>query len=185
RTGVPLPAISPKAVRTAGPDTTGEELIKQEEMTEDDEQHEESDVGRASEALQRTLFIPSEGIFRTVSPPPQESPWISPPKQDQPSREEPLINFSNTPNRPSFHARTPSCEPPSAAIIPEGASLLSLLDAPPSPTESEATIIHRQSPQRMSEAPEDVPSYRHHGRTDSLDPSHAASPSFHRTLTTP
>ncbi|OBT62252.1 hypothetical protein VE03_08063 [Pseudogymnoascus sp. 23342-1-I1] len=178
RTGIPLPAFSPKAMRSAGPDTTREELIKPEEVTEDEDQPEESDVGRANEALQRTLFIPAEGIFRTVSPPPQESPWISPPKQYQPSRTEPLINFSNTPNRPSFHARTPSCEPPSAALLPEGTSLLSLLDAPPSPAESEATIIHRRSPQRMSEAPEAVPSYRQHGRTESLDPSHAASPRF-------
>ncbi|KFY30089.1 hypothetical protein V494_08276 [Pseudogymnoascus sp. VKM F-4513 (FW-928)] len=171
RTGVPLPAFSPKAMRP-------EELVKHEEVTEDEDQPEESDVGRANQALQRTLFIPAEGIFRTVSPPPQESPWISPPKQSQPSRGEPLINFSNTPNRPSFHARTPSCEPPSAAILPEGTSLLSLLDAPPSPAGSEATIVHRQSPQRMSEAPEGVPSYRRHGRNESLDPSHAASPRF-------
>ncbi|KFY37892.1 hypothetical protein V495_06881 [Pseudogymnoascus sp. VKM F-4514 (FW-929)] len=180
RTGVALPAFSPKGMRTAAPETSREELIKAEELTEEDDQPQESNVGRANEALQRTLFIPEEGIFRTVSPPPQESPsWISPPKQYQPSRGEPLINFSNTPNRPSFHARTPSCEPPSAALLPEGTSLLSLLDAPPSPAESEATIIHRQSPQRMSEAPESArSSYRHHGRTESLDPSHAASPRF-------
>ncbi|KAL5349391.1 hypothetical protein ACLOAV_005682 [Pseudogymnoascus australis] len=176
RTGVPLPAFSPKAMRTVRPDTGRDEVIKPEEVTDD--QPEVSDEGCANEALQRTLFIPEEGIFRTVSPPPQESPWISPPKQYQPSRGEPLINFSNTPNRPSFHARTPSCEPPSAALPPEGASLLSLLDAPPSPADSEATIIRRQSPQRMSEAPESVPSYRHHGRNESLDPSHVASPMF-------
>lgn len=176
RTGVPLPAFSPKAMRTVRPDTGRDEVIKPEEVTDD--QPEVSDEGCANEALQRTLFIPEEGIFRTVSPPPQESPWISPPKQYQPSRGEPLINFSNTPNRPSFHARTPSCEPPSAALLPEGASLLSLLDAPPSPADSEATIIRRQSPQRMSEAPESVPSYRHHGRNESLDPSHVASPMF-------
>src|SRR5207302_341584 len=33
-------------------------------------------MGRSS-----TVFIPSEGIFRTTSPPPEESPWISPAKK--------------------------------------------------------------------------------------------------------
>lgn len=92
------------------------------------------------------VFIPSEGVFRTVSPPPEESPWISPAKKAMTplfpqennqvtpimSRQQPIPAF----NEP--YARTPSCEPPSAAIIPDAnTSLLSLLDAPHSPTRPE------------------------------------------------
>lgn len=83
-----------------------------------------------------TIFIPAEGVFRTVSPPPEESPWISPAKK---SEQGPLPSL---PLRQSeevrFFARTPSCEPPAAAVFTDAnASLLSLLDNPTSPrTES-------------------------------------------------
>lgn len=81
-------------------------------------------IGRAS-----TVIIPAEGIFRTASPAPEESPWISPAKKTitHPIHDEPR----------SF-ARTPSCEPPAAALISDTrTSLLSLFDAPQSPTRTE------------------------------------------------
>jgi hypothetical protein len=68
-----------------------------------------------------TVYVPAEGVFRTVSPPP-ESPRVPsaqqmPPPQSVPARESP------------HYARTPSCEPPSQAVAPDmNTSLLSLLD---------------------------------------------------------
>ena len=85
-------------------------------------------IGRSS-----TVFIPAEGIFRTISPAPEESPWISPAKKtfNAPIFEEPTI-----PERgPPSYARTPSCEPPAPAMASDiDTSLLSLLDAPHSPS---------------------------------------------------
>lgn len=88
-----------------------------------------------------TIFIPSEGIFRAVSPPPEESPWISPAKKSQP----PPQNHQPTPiktelHESAFYARTPSCEPPNAALIPDiNTSLLSLLGEPQSPTNTDSS----------------------------------------------
>ena len=87
-----------------------------------------------------TIFIPEEGVFRTISPelppPVEESPWISPEKKTirlptpEPECEE-----------PRSYARTPSCEPPDPAMPTEvNTSLLSLLDAPQSPTRIESPI---------------------------------------------
>lgn len=76
------------------------------------------------------VFIPSEGVFRTISPTPEASPWISPTKQltDDLQNEDPRT-----------FARTPSCEPPAPALISDiNTSLLSLFDAPSSQAESEA-----------------------------------------------
>jgi len=93
------------------------------------------------------VFIPAEGVFRTVSPGPEESPWISPAKKCLPPVF-PQNNYQATPSiarqQPTAshdiptYARTPSCEPPAAAMIPEAnTSLLSLLDAPHSPTRTD------------------------------------------------
>jgi hypothetical protein len=79
-----------------------------------------------------TVFIPAEGVFRTVSPAPEESPWISPAKKSVPLFQDP------TPREPQSYARTPSCEPPAEALQTSiNTSLLSLLDAPLSPTRTE------------------------------------------------
>jgi len=109
-------------------------------------------TSRASRSAQETskpkpgpsnpIFIPSEGIFRTVSPAPEESPWISPAKKSQQI-------YAPTPSHgrqqsiedTSIHARTPSCEPPAPAMLPDDrTSLLSLLDAPLSPEHSKENI---------------------------------------------
>jgi len=79
------------------------------------------------------VFIPAEGIFRTVSPAQEESPWISPAKKTQPIFERPA---QRVPEQRSY-ARTPSCDPPAYAIPSyANTSLLSLLDAPQSPSPS-------------------------------------------------
>lgn len=118
------------------------------------------DASKSSEAVPQkqasTIFIPSEGVFRTVSPAPEESPWISPAKktlppsfQHQNYQETPIIvrQQSIQPPEPPKHsqdirsyARTPSCEPPAPALIADvNTSLLSLLDAPHSPARTEDT----------------------------------------------
>ncbi|TVY35662.1 hypothetical protein LSUB1_G006898, partial [Lachnellula subtilissima] len=79
-----------------------------------------------------TVYIAAEGVFRTVSPPPEESPWISPAKKTIPVLEQP----EPRPTQLSY-ARTPSCEPPGPSMISDGnTSLLSLFDAPQSPAQS-------------------------------------------------
>jgi hypothetical protein len=82
------------------------------------------------------VFIPAEGIFRTVSPGPEESPWISPAKKSQPIFERPVQR-----SEVRSHARTPSCDPPAYAIPSDtNTSLLSLLDAPQSPSPASSPI---------------------------------------------
>lgn len=79
-----------------------------------------------------TVFIPSEGVFRTISPP-QESPSISPLKQSKRQIEE-----LPEPEGPRAHTRTPSCEPPAPALISDTrTSLMSLFEAPQSPGRAE------------------------------------------------
>jgi hypothetical protein len=97
-----------------------------------------------------TIFIPAEGVFRTVSPAPEESPWISPAKKSvpifqdtytplEPQAKKSVPLFQDpTPREPQSYARTPSCEPPAEALQTSiNTSLLSLLDAPLSPTRTE------------------------------------------------
>jgi hypothetical protein len=95
-----------------------------------------------------TVFIPEEGVFRTISPTPEESPWLSPLKKSAPLFEIPTFQKPvpalepPTPERSEAEtrsfARTPSCEPPAPAILCDAnTSLLSLLDAPQSPAHTD------------------------------------------------
>jgi len=92
---------------------------------------------KRSTGLSSTIFIPEEGVFRTISSTPEESPWISPVKKTanyQIHFEQPGHRLVGIPN----YARTPSCEPPAPALLADvNTSLLSLLDAPLSPAESQ------------------------------------------------
>ena len=93
--------------------------------TTSDGSNQKIQIGRSS-----TVFIPAEGIYRSVSPAPEESPWISPAKK---TFNVPIFQETTLPER-SF-ARTPSCEPPALALVSDvNTSLLSLLDAPHSPS---------------------------------------------------
>jgi len=88
---------------------------------------------KASSTQRSTVFNPAEGIFRTISPEPEESSWISPARPAFP------------PGKATMHSRTPSYEPPTAAIVPEAnTSLLSLIDGSHSTASdsSEDTVIH-------------------------------------------
>jgi hypothetical protein len=138
----------------------------------------------------QTIFVPSEGIFRTIAPAPvEESPWISPAKQPQP------VEKSSIPYRGSIHGRTPSCEPPANLLSQsQGAnantSLMSLLNGPPSPTESTATVVRHPQP-RYEEKPEEeteperkhepqnqLLAYHQHSMNDSASSSHSRKPIF-------
>jgi len=90
---------------------------------------------KPKETRRSTIFIPTEGIFRTVSqqeaeaeameeaPTPTESPV------EDTSIEPPTPADSNP--DPSCYARTPSVDPPAFAVVAQQrTSLLSLLDAP-------------------------------------------------------
>jgi hypothetical protein len=80
----------------------------------------------------RSSVVPklAEALARPISPVPEESPWISPAKK---TFSAPIFPEPTLPER-SF-ARTPSCEPPASALVPDtNTSLLSLLDAPHSPS---------------------------------------------------
>ncbi|KAL2075518.1 hypothetical protein VTL71DRAFT_461 [Oculimacula yallundae] len=119
-------------------------------------------MGRTS-----TVFIPAEGIFRPASPAPEESPWISPAKK--------TMNHQID-EEPRIFARTPSCEPPSAALISDTrTSLLSIFDTPHSPTrtddgENDTTIT--QDTQEVPEPEEESPV------------KHTMVPTFHTISTT-
>lgn len=161
---------SPNAART----TTQKPLTKQTEATTANEQSDDSDPTDLSQP--RTIFIPSEGIFRTISPTLEVSPRISPAKTSLPApvpsvsqADEPLISLQS-PVRPSFHARTPSCEPPTTAILPENTSLLSLLDAPPSPAASDATVLHHHIHSRRETVENSI-----HNAADPVVPANQSS----------
>ncbi|KAI9737604.1 MAG: hypothetical protein M1818_005608 [Claussenomyces sp. TS43310] len=120
----------------------------------------------AGPSTQQKTFVPEEGIFKSVLPAPEESPWISPAKRSirhiQHSNES--IVYNNHPQpRASVHARTPSCEPPTFATIQESnTSLLSLLDGGSiessacveTPVET-ASTIKEESVESAPEAPAD------------------------------
>lgn len=82
---------------------------------------------------QSAIFIPAEGVFRSIEPAPEESPWISPAKPFSRPQSAILSTitipvFGAAEPRQSLYARTPSCEPPSTAMVPDTrASLASLL----------------------------------------------------------
>lgn len=109
-----------------------------------------------------TVYIPSEGVFRTVSP--LESPRI-PSEQQMPPP-------PNIPTRePLHHSRTPSCEPPSQAVAPDmNTSLLSLLDPQSrSTTPSDSRIPTTFSIPTIPCDPSPPPPPPHHATPQSSD----------------
>ena len=94
---------------------------QQDEEEQEEQQQQEANIS-AIHAPQNTIYVPSEGVFRTVSPAP-ESPRAPSAQQMPPPQSIP------TARSPSHYARTPSCEPPSHAVaLDMNTSLLSLLD---------------------------------------------------------
>ncbi|KAF2963206.1 hypothetical protein GQX73_g10370 [Xylaria multiplex] len=75
-----------------------------------------------------TIFVPTEGIFRTISQ--QELEAMEPSEGEEEATLEPPTPVDSQPDPPRY-ARTPSVEPPSFALMAqERTSLLSLLNAP-------------------------------------------------------
>ena len=88
-------------------------------------------------AASSTIYVPSEGVFRSASPVPADTPTQSPvlsPTKSISTPVKPPTSNANNEESPSY-ARTPSCEPPNTALVPDiNTSLLSLLGDPQSPS---------------------------------------------------
>ncbi|KAI0843581.1 hypothetical protein F5Y06DRAFT_6834 [Hypoxylon sp. FL0890] len=109
-----------------------------EEKQDEEQTQEQTQVERAASpvevAIQKrvsrgprrsTIFVPSEGIFRTISQQDLRSA-----ENSEESASEPPTPVEPQPN-PSHYSRTPSVEPPTYALLTqERTSLLSLLNAP-------------------------------------------------------
>ncbi|KAI1139934.1 hypothetical protein F5Y05DRAFT_336410 [Hypoxylon sp. FL0543] len=124
----PEPAEKPSVVEPERP-----EEKRDEEQTEEQSQVENADTPveaavqkRVSKGPRRsTIFVPSEGIFRTIS---QQDLRATENSED--SASEPPTPVEPPPNPPHY-SRTPSVEPPTYALLTqERTSLLSLLNAP-------------------------------------------------------
>ncbi|KAI6711477.1 hypothetical protein JHW43_005961 [Diplocarpon mali] len=133
---------------------------------------EKTQTGRSS-----TASIPGEGTFRSASPAAEEAPLISPAEKSvtHPACEGPR----------SF-ARTPSCEPPAAALIADTrTSLLSIFDAPQSPAapdgddnDNDVTIMPTLTRETAPEQVEGEP-VKHE-----VAGKHTMIPTFHTISTT-
>jgi hypothetical protein len=93
-----------------------------------------------------TIFVPTEGIFRTVSQEEEEAliKLEGTASQEEPStvEETPEEQEPPTPENPAYYARTPSVEPPDFAMLAkQRTSLLSLLDAPHGHQNHEAPLL--------------------------------------------
>jgi hypothetical protein len=98
---------------------------------------------------------PVEADLRLEHPKQEESPWISPakalPNPQNQTIERPTLRSIDTSFNTSAYARTPSCEPPSIAMLPEAnMSLLSILDSYHSALEPEETDIAQHDEQPKS-----------------------------------
>lgn len=149
---------------------------------------------------QNAVFIPAEGIFRTASPEPEESPWISPAKPTATRSFAPFenaaINFSRLTPRGSMHSRTPSCEPPNTAIVHDvNTSLLSLIDGShDTSSASDDTVIHHNTISRLEHTrtrsvptlqPSDhTPALTLHPQNPNLTQIQSQSQTFHTISTT-
>lgn len=96
-----------------------------------------------TEARRSTIFIPTEGIFRTVSQEEAGALEAAVASRDHDGEEtstEPPTPVDPNPNPPCY-ARTPSVDPPAFAVVTEPrTSLLSLLNAPHRGEESRAVL---------------------------------------------
>lgn len=99
-----------------------------------------------------TVFVPAEGIFRTVSqtgdPQMPDSMRVSETRVDASvdgeRRGEPATPGSEINSNPPYYARTPSVEPPDFAMLAkQRTSLLSLLDAPHGQHSHEAPLTFK------------------------------------------
>jgi hypothetical protein len=82
-------------------------------------------------AASSAIYIPAEGVFRAATP--VQEPISATSKADTTPVKTPASKPQT--EEPQSYARTPSCEPPNTALVPDiNTSLLSLLGSPRSPT---------------------------------------------------
>ena len=106
---------------------------------------------------QSTVFIASEGIFRTISPKKEEKRGCSPVTREINDMPPPAVTeYSTQPHQsvpPPRNSRTPSTEPPNY----RSASILSLVSAPTSPThENKENTVNYTTHQHYSKRDADT-----------------------------
>ncbi len=120
------------------------------------------------------VFIPSEGIFRTITPAPAQPSWT--PQLDE-SKPRPVMP-------PPTHRRAPSFDPPAFAPPPkrEG-SMISSTSTRASPAPSERTLVNRRQSDARREFVEN-PVFNHHlhRQVDPVVPADVAQASFHHPV---
>lgn len=110
-----------------------------------------------------TIFIPSEGTFRTVSQ--QEAEVLLAAEANAPAEKAPSPAPVTSKPEPCAYARTPSADPPTFALLgQERASLQSLLDAP---HQGDCEVAPHQLPLTSAEQ-------SHKTEADSTSPAFAA-----------
>ncbi|XXH05222.1 hypothetical protein Hte_011647 [Hypoxylon texense] len=152
---VPEPSISPEQAMPTEPTPAEAEHQPQqpevvetplEDAAETTEQAKEARVSKVHKEPRRsTIFVPSEGIFRTVSQLDMEAM-----EKSEDSASEPPTPVDPQPE-PPYYARTPSVDPPTFALMAqERVSLLSLLNAP---HEGESQCMVKDVPTMAPETP--------------------------------
>ena len=126
----PTEATQPESEE--GIEVTSESQAGEQPTT--DAEGEPKKQSKRKEPRRGTIFVPAEGIFRTLS---QQELEAMEQNGENEATLEPPTPADSEPNHPRY-ARTPSVEPPSFALMAqERTSLLSLLNAP---RESEANL---------------------------------------------
>ncbi|RYP91201.1 hypothetical protein DL770_002678 [Monosporascus sp. CRB-9-2] len=130
----PIPIIDPadRIILGRKSESLQPQIPEQEELVASDAsgstartQEEPKEESKRRESRQGTIFVPSEGIFRTLS----QQEIQSAEKSEEATSE--ATSLSDVKSNPSLYARTPSVDPPSFALLAhERTSLLSLLNAP-------------------------------------------------------
>lgn len=148
------PALSEQAMPTEPTSAEEEQQPQQpeiievpvEDTAETTEQAKESQGPRVhKESRRSTIFVPSEGIFRTVS---QLDLEVM--EKSEESASEPPTPVDPQPE-PPYYSRTPSVDPPTFALMAqERVSLLSLLNAP---HEGESQCMMTNIPTMAPETP--------------------------------
>ncbi|KAH8677815.1 hypothetical protein BX600DRAFT_506819 [Xylariales sp. PMI_506] len=119
------PVLSPTpaedtVIHMPGPTSPMDDVHYESRISQD------ADIAESRSSRRSTIFVPSEGIFRTVSQHELEAMDIV---EESPSTEPPTPADPNP--EPMHYSRTPSVEPPSYALLEKKrTSLLSLLNAP-------------------------------------------------------
>ncbi|TGJ87074.1 hypothetical protein E0Z10_g1695 [Xylaria hypoxylon] len=112
-----------------------EPLVIQSPTSAEEEPEEPKEQPERKEPRRGTIFVPAEGVFRTITQLELEAMERS--SDDDEATLEPPTPVDSQPDPPRY-ARTPSVEPPSFALmVQERTSLLSLLNAP---RESQANL---------------------------------------------